>query len=181
MEPEILTQPPAVEPEPEPVAIEPTPEPVAAEPPAWDWPTVTPEPAPAVEPAYNPYDPESIQQGAVDSVTGLMRNQSQLRSALTAQGASEEVKQLAEYTLLSMDPNMMGQPGAAQIAASLAIGSMAMQNKSWKSAPIANPPTAQPVGRANPSHTSPELETDKSDFNKAFEGMGITADLLEEN
>lgn len=179
---------PTPEPIPEPTP-EPTPEPVVAAPepmPAWDWPTPAPiVAAPAVEPEPTYiYDPVEVQRGAVsqsvDSVKGLLTNQAALRSQMAAQGANPETVQLAEYALLSMDPKMMGDPQAAQVAASLAIGTMTMQGKSWKQAPIPTPPPSNPIGKENPSYTAPETEQATKEFNAAFAKLGIDASLLEE-
>lgn len=160
-------------------------EPVAAveEPPPWDFPTFTQTPAaPQTEDPgiYDSLKAEAASE-ATKAISGLLQNQSSLRNTLTRQGASPETIALAEATLLSMDPRVMIQPGAAQIAAALAIGQSTMSGKSWKAAPPPSiPPAAFQPGKENPSQTPPEVEKELADFNRAFKNLGITSDLLNE-
>lgn len=171
-------------PEETPTPVEETPVEVAPvqEPPAWEFPTFSTPVETPVQDDPGVYDALKAEAAsdATKAIGGLLQNQSALRNTLTQQGASQDTIALAEATLLSMDPRVMVQPGAAQIAASLAIGSMTMQNKSWKApqAP-AQPPPANGVGRENPSQTPPEVEKEQEAFNKAFAKMGITADMME--
>lgn len=166
---------PAPAPEPEPVlAAPPEPEPA----PAWDWDlgSGTPADPPPSDDIFG-----DVRQGAVQDMTGVLRNQAELRAQMVRQGASSEAIQLAEYTLFSMAPGVMVQKGAAQVAASIAVGSLQMQGKSWKAPAPTTPPPANPVGQPNPTHTDPNLESEKAAFNRAFADLGINADLLEEN
>lgn len=157
--------------------------PVEEAPPAWEFPTFS-APVEAV-PTEDPGVYDSLKAEAANEATraigGLLQNQSALRNALSQQGASQETIALAEATLLSMDPRVMIQPGAAQIAASLAIGQQTMQGKSWQApkAP-AQPPPANSIGHQHPSQTPPEVEKEMESFNRAFAKMGITADMMED-
>lgn len=183
---DITPQEPVAPIEPTEPAIEITPV-VAAEPvepaqPAWDWPTLSQpatEPPPPDDPGLLDEIRQGATQGAVDSVRGIMQQQAELRNQLARMNANEEVTTLAEYTLLSMNPAMAAQPGAARMAASLAIGSLNLENKSWQRPRVTTPPTAQPVGNPNPTYTAPETDAAMKDFDAAFAGTGISSKDLE--
>lgn len=145
---------------------------------------VPPQAAPAAdyeEPGFLDEIQSKASQGAIVGIQGAMMNQNALRSALGKAGANEETQALAEATLWALNPQVMASPGAARFAAQQAIGAMAMQGKSWKRPPASAPPSAQPVGRPNPSYTAPEVERDTAAFNAAFKDLGISADLLNED
>lgn len=177
--PEVTPEPAAPEP-----VIAPEPEPIQAAPPepeipAWDWSLTPAEPSADPEPNTDLF--ADVRQGAVQDVSGLMRNQAELRAQMTKQGASSEAIQLAEYALLSMPPSAMVQKGAAAAAASFAVGSLQLQGKSWKQPAPTTPPPAMPVGNPTPTHTDPSVESEMQAFNRAFAGTGITADILNED
>lgn len=152
--------------------------------PSWDFPTFE-QPEPAQAQATDPDVFETLKNEAASmgtrQVAGILKNQAALETNLAKQGASAETIMFAKATLLSMDPSMASKPDAAKIAAMLAIGAAAMDKKDWKAPKAVQPPPANSVGNPNPVSGNEELQTEIAKFNKAFAGLGITADMMKDD